>query len=557
MKAEIKSLLLFGAMAFALIMKCSSAGPGNSSEVLNGTLINSDNGQPACNASVVMRPRNYLPKLPLTERQASDNSFICSTFTDVRGEYKFTMMKTIPEGIYCIEGRDSQNNCVLIDSFMIKPDSNYLPLTDTLKSPATIQGTLALTDDSTKAYVRVYGLDVYKKVNSNGDFSLGDLPEGKLRLYILIARGDDTYDTEEVAVATSAGGTKNIDSLFSAPLSVAYVGNGNTDGTVPSDGKRYYTGDTAKILGNAGADSLRRMGFTFVGWNTEANGSGIAFTERTQYRIKAENLTLYAQWKPDGMVLIAAKGITFPMGDTFSYDDRQPVHPVKFSVDFWLDTTEVTQGNYSAVMTAAYSTSFVSPAWNSLYGVGVNYPAYFVNWYDAALYCNARTKASKSSDTVYTYTSIIGTPGSGCVLEGLGIDPNAGGFRLPTEAQWEYAYRAGTPTDGNSDSAIINEYKGTLSSYGSTTHPVALEQKNVFSLYDMSWNVWEWCNDWYGTYLGGLQSDPSGPTSGLQRVIRGGSWASFAGTNSLVSRGEHLPDVISHDCGFRTCFPTK
>jgi uncharacterized repeat protein (TIGR02543 family) len=401
-----------------------------------------------------------------------------------------------------------------------------------------------------------YGLDVYKQVNYNGDFSLGDLPEGKLRLYILIARGDGTYDTEEVAVATSARNTTIIDSLVSPPLSIIYAGNGNTDGTIPIDSNRYYTGDTVLIRQNATTGSLARTGFTFIGWNTEADGSGIAFTAGTEYRIKAANLTLYAQWRPDGMVRIAAKDSVFLMGDTFSYDNRQPVHPVKFSADFWLDTTEVTQGNYSAVMTAAYGGRFVSPAWNGTYGSGETYPAYFVNWHDAALYCNARTKASKGVDTVYTYTSITGTLGSGCVLEGLGINLNAGGFCLPTEAQWEYAYRAGTQNDANSDSAIINEYKGTLSSYGSTTHPVAQKHKNAFSLYDMSWNVWEWCNDWYGTYSGGLQSDPSGPI-GSQRVIRGGSWASFASNSSLVSRGEHLPDVASQDCGFRTCFPTK
>jgi uncharacterized repeat protein (TIGR02543 family) len=542
----------------ALSIQCGSSGPGSSSEVgyiISGKLFEPGGGKPVDKASVVMRPSNFLPAIqPLGNQGTDTGSFVCSTFTNNKGEFIIKSAHPAPEGTYCIEGRDRSDNCVLIDSIMILAKSSHAPVTDTVKAPAVIQGAIPLKDDSTKAYVRVYGLDVLGVADSQGVFSLKNLPEGHLRLHIMFARGaDESFDTLEVA--TTSGATRIIDTLVPQLYGVMYNGNGGTAGNIPTDPKRYSSGETAIVLGNTG--NLAKPGFSFGGWNTAASGNGLAYSSGMNYIVEKTDVTLYAQWKPDGMVRIFAKDSAFLMGDTFSYDDRAPVHTVRLSFDYWLDTSEVTQGRYNTVMTAAFPGQYASPAWNSTYGTGKDYPAYFVTWYDAVLFCNALTKSSKSADTAYGYVSITGTPGSGCVLEGLAINGNASGFQLPTEAQWEYAYHRGATSNSYIDSATINEYRASLANYGGYTHPVALTRPNASHVYDMTWNVWEWCNDWYGTYGGSPQIDPTGPASGSQRVIRGGSWASFASSYSLVNRGENLPAGVSQDCGFRVCLPAR
>lgn len=289
-------------------------------------------------------------------------------------------------------------------------------------------------------------------------------------------------------------------------------------------------------------------------------------------------VTLYAQWQnPAGMVRIDAKGKTFSMGSTNGYENESPVHQVTFTKDFWMDTTEVTQGEYETLMKKMYS-GFTAPSWESTYGVSNNHPAYYVNWYDAVLYCNARTKATGSNDTVYTYTSIEGVPGNDCELKDLSIDLTKAGFHLPTEAQWEYAYRAGTTTDfywGKiydpypTSAADTTEIDGYVVWYGNSyskgsgntgfgTHPVATKKKNGFGLYDMSGNVWEWCNDWHGDYSSEAQIDPIGPETSYSRVLRGGSWydstiiclrSAFRGLQNPIGEGISV--------GFRVCLPAQ
>ena len=121
-------------------------------------------------------------------------------------------------------------------------------------------------------------------------------------------------------------------------------------------------------------------------------------------------------------------------------------------------------------------------------------------------------------------------------------------FVLPTEAQWEYACRAGTTGDyaGNLDAmAWYNQNSG------GTTHPVGQKQPNAWGLYDMHGNVWEWCRDWYGNYPGGSVTDPTGPPQGSLRVIRGGCWGFVAGYCRSAFRGRIDPGIRYVDLGFR------
>ena len=137
------------------------------------------------------------------------------------------------------------------------------------------------------------------------------------------------------------------------------------------------------------------------------------------------------------------------------------------------------------------------------------------------------------------------------------------GLRLPTEAEWEYAYRAGTstafhsypgqPNGFNTDSLLVNIAWYNQNS-GHQTHAVGGKFSNALGLHDMSGNVWEWCQDWYGDYLSAAQTNPTGPATGWSRVFRGGFWKSSSPYCRASKRGDgtHSPgDSVSVGLGFR------
>lgn len=279
------------------------------------------------------------------------------------------------------------------------------------------------------------------------------------------------------------------------------------------------------------------------------------------------DVTLIAK-EVNGMKLIPAKDSSFSMGTNYAgKSSEQPVHTVNFTYDFWMDTTEVTQKMFRTI--AGYSTS-----WGPTYGVGDNYPAYFVNWFDAVLFCNARSR-KEGRDTVYSYSSkgtvkpIIGK--SYYVLYDVSIDLTKSGYRLPTEAEWEYACRGGSTTDyyWGVDTSIItvDQYavfecnSFSLGSHNENygTHEVASKKPNGFGLYDMIGNVVEYCNDWYGDnyYSVSLPTDPTGPESGTYRVRRGGNWNTKISQLYSAGRTSGKPDSKGTFIGFRTVLPKR
>ena len=248
---------------------------------------------------------------------------------------------------------------------------------------------------------------------------------------------------------------------------------------------------------------------------------------------------------------------TFSMGASTQLE--RPIHAVTLS-DFAIQETEVTQGQYAALMEG-------NPAhFNDgglLYGSNrmMECPVEEVTWYDAVLFCNKLSKL-QGKDTVYRYksssiTTIVLTEGHGIppndsqvpydtvyrcdLLDSVQIDYSKKGYRLPTEAEWEYACRGGTTSTywwGEAAyGATVDSTSWYLGNGGThkSTHSVATKAKNPYGLYDMTGNVWEWCNDWFGLYDSVAQTNPIGSstrqsnlpgisTGNYGRIIRGGSW---------------------------------
>jgi uncharacterized protein (TIGR02171 family) len=226
------------------------------------------------------------------------------------------------------------------------------------------------------------------------------------------------------------------------------------------------------------------------------------------------------------MEKIASAGKSFEQGwnDPLASVSEKPAMQSSFTYDFYLDTTEVTQKHFLDLMGRR-------PVPESTpYGTGETYPVYYVTWFDAVLFCNARSLLEKL-DTVYTYSAIKAlSSGSVYELTGLRCNFSRDGYRLPTEAEWEFAGRGGSsdvPYSTQADSLPAQRRAWYVVNSNAKLSPVAQKEPNSLGLYDMAGSLFEWTNDWKGPYSASPVTNCLGaekPNDQYEKAIKGGSF---------------------------------
>ena len=223
-----------------------------------------------------------------------------------------------------------------------------------------------------------------------------------------------------------------------------------------------------------------------------------------------------------GMNFVYIPAGEFIMGSPYDEPGRnndEKQYMVKFTRGFYISETEVTQKQWKTIM--GYNPSIFIDC-------GENCPVENISWEDIQKYISKLNSENKNSKIIFTY-------------------------RLPTEAQWEYACRAGNLSwfSFGDDETLLNEYAWFGANSSGRTHPVAQKKPNKWGLYDMHGNVWEWCNDWGGKYQTGKTTNPHGPLSGQHRIVRGGSWHYQIMATRCANRNYLFPNNQNYNVGFR------
>jgi len=244
--------------------------------------------------------------------------------------------------------------------------------------------------------------------------------------------------------------------------------------------------------------------------------------------IKAQTTTRH----PAEPEMIFVEGGTFMMGCTNEQgndcrSDEKPAHSVTLS-SFNIGKYPVTQGQWTAIMGATiHQQRDLAGVNQRLRGEGDNFPMYYVSW-----------------DEIQEFI--------GRLNDSTGMN-----YRLPTEAEWEYAARGGLQSRGFrfSGGNVLLNVAVFVNNSANSTHPVGTKQPNELGIYDMTGNVWEWCHDRYALYTATPKTNPQGATSGSRRVLRGGSWGSPAAQCRISYRLNFPTNTRNSNDGFRLVLP--
>jgi formylglycine-generating enzyme required for sulfatase activity len=343
--------------------------------------------------------------------------------------------------------------------------------------------------------------------------------------------------------------------------------------TLSADGGANFTYPCLTMTGDVGAGVLPGTGKHIV-WDAGIDYPDLNSTT-CQLRVTAD----------DGVVeipdFVAIPAGTFTMGSPMDEPGRysgEVQHQVTLTHGFFIQATEVTNQQYMELAQWAYGLGYVTvaPGDTSLrdnldgstanllplvseisFSSGVfsctnpTHPVKYVTWYGSVAYCDWLS-LQQGLPRAYNHST----------WQCNNHDPySAAGYRLPTEAEWEYACRAGSVT-AFANGPIMNIYCSPLDANldmmgwycgnaGNWTHPVGLKMPNAWGLYDMHGNLWEWCNDWNAAYNGAV-TNPVGPASGSSRVLRGGVWSYDAQFCRSASRDNNFPSRSNLYIGFRS-----
>ncbi len=308
-------------------------------------------------------------------------------------------------------------------------------------------------------------------------------------------------------------------SVLSQPLNATIYVDGKEQGVSPIILNDLLIGEHSISLKKSGYNDLTQTVEVKENETTEVNLTlndiPVVMDEKT--------FTVTGNGKSVTFKMKLVKAGTFQMGSTTGESNEKPVHSVTLTSDYYMGETEVTQALWYAVMGKTIINQCNMADQYYLRGIGVNYPAYCISYEDCEQFLTKLNQMTGQS------------------------------FRFPTEAEWEYAARGGSKGkgytySGGNDIGDVAWYKGNS---GEGTHAVKTKSPNELGLYDMSGNVWEWCQDRYGSYPSSAQTNPTGPSSGSNWVERGGSWSNDA-TDCRTARRDYVrPAFRRDDLGLR------